>query len=107
MNAFIVINIVECCAQVSHHECVGGENGSRNGGRSIDWEKGADCRELAADFFFLDIGEASNMFDHLFMGKSHLVTGGAVWRRRGDDVGGIASAVDGGRRTGWNKDGGR
>ena len=78
MDAFVVVDVVERRAQVSHHERVGGENGSRNGGRSIDWEEGADCGELAMDFLFLDIEETSDVFDHLFMGESHLVTGGAV-----------------------------
>ena len=69
MNAFVVVDIVKRRTEVSHHKCVGGENRSRNRRGSVDREKGADCGELAADFFFLDIEEASNVFNHLFVGE--------------------------------------
>jgi len=36
MDAFVVIDVVERCAQVSHHECVGGENRGGNGRRSVN-----------------------------------------------------------------------
>ena len=106
MDAFVVIDIVERCAQVSHHERVGGENRGRSGRGSVDGKEGVDSRELAVDFFFLDIKEASDVLDHLFMGESHLAIGRAVRRRGGNEVGGVASAVNRGRRTGRNENGG-
>jgi len=96
MNVFIVINVVERCAQMSHHEHVGGENGGRNGRASIDGKEGMDSRELAADFFFLNVKEASDVLNHLFVGECQFVASGTIWRRRGNNVGGVASAV--GRR---------
>ena len=106
MNAFVVVDIVKHCAQVSHHECVGSENGDRSGRGSIDRQKGADSMELAVDFFFLDVEKASDMLDHLFVRESHLIAGGAVWRRRGNDVGGVAHTVCGGGRARGNENGG-
>jgi len=96
VNAFVVVDIIERCAQMSHHERVGGENGSRSGGRSIDREERVDYRELVVDFFFLNVEEASDVLDHLFVGECQFVTGRTVWRGRGYDIGGIASTV--GRR---------
>jgi len=107
MNAFVVVNVVECRAQLGHHKHVGGKNGGRNGRGSIDGKEGVDSRELVADFFFFDIEETSDMLDHLFMGESHLVAGGAVWRRRSNNVGGVAHAVHGGGRARGNENGGR
>jgi len=107
MNAFVIIDIIEHCVKVGHHECVGGENrgGSRRG--SVDRKERAGCGELAANFFFLNVEEASNMLDHLFVRESYLAIGGAVRRRRGDKIRGVASAA--GRRRGarWNEDGRR
>jgi len=54
---------------MSQHECVGGKNGSRNGRGPVNGKEGANGRELAADFLFLDIEESSDMLDHLFMGQ--------------------------------------
>jgi len=79
---------------MSHHECVRSENGSRSGRGSIDGEKRTDCRELAADFFFLNVEKASDMLDHLFMGECQFITGRTVRRGRGDDVGGVASIAN-------------
>ena len=70
MNAFIVIDVIKCRARVSHHECVGGENRSRNRRGSVNGKEGADCGELAVDFFFLNVEETSNVLDHLLMGES-------------------------------------
>ena len=70
MNAFVVINVVECRAQLSHHKRVGGENRGRNGRGSIDGKEGADSRELVADFFFLNIEKAGDVFDHLLVRES-------------------------------------
>jgi len=55
---------------MSHHERIRGENRGRSGRRSVNWEEGADCGELAADFLFLDVEEVSDMLDYLLMGKS-------------------------------------
>jgi len=96
MNAFIVVDVVKRRAEVGHHERVGGENGSRSRRGSVNGKEGANCGELAADFFFLDVEKVSDVFDHLLVRESHLIIGGAVWRRRGNDIGGVASAV--GRR---------
>ena len=62
---------------------------------------------MAANFFFLNIEKASNVFDHLLVGKSHLRTSWAIRRGRHDDVGGVASAVNGRRQARWDKNGGR
>jgi len=70
MNAFVVVDVIERCAQLSHHKRVGGENGGRNGRGSIDGKEGADSRKLAADFFFLDIEKAGDVFDHLLVRES-------------------------------------
>ena len=105
MNAFVVVNIIERRAEVSHHKCVRGENRGWNRRGSVNREKGADYGELAMDFFFLDIEKTSDMLDHLLMGESHFVTSRAVRRRGSDNVGGVASTI--GRRGGarWDKDG--
>ena len=102
-NALIVIDVVELSAQ---HECVGGKysSGSRRG--SVNRKEGVDGRELVMDFFFLNVEEASNVLDHLFVGEGHFVTSGTVWGRRGNDVGSVASTVGRGRRVRWNEDGG-
>ena len=55
---------------MSHHKCVGGENGGRSGRRSINGKERADSRELAMDFFFLNVEEVGDVLDHLFMGES-------------------------------------
>jgi len=55
---------------MSQHECIGGENGGRSGGGSVNGKEGADSGELTANFFFLDVEEASNMLDHLLVGES-------------------------------------
>jgi len=107
MNAFVVINVVKRCAQVSHHERVRSENGGRHGRGSIDRKEGADSGELVADFFFLDIKEASDVLNHLFVGERQFIAGRTVWRRGGYDVGSVASAVSRGRGAGWNENGGR
>jgi len=105
VDAFVVINVIEGCTQVSHHKCVGGENRGRSRRRSVNGEKGADCGEVTADFFFLDIEEASNVLNHLFVRESQLVAGRAVQRGRGNEVGGVASTVDRRGRMGWNENG--
>jgi len=107
VDAFIVIDIIECHTWISCHQRVRSENGGRNGRGCVNGEKGMDCGELMADFFFLDIEEASDVLDHLLMRESHFIVGRTVRRRRGDKVRGVASAVDQGQRAGWDKDGGR
>jgi len=79
MDTFIVVDVVECHTQVGHHKCVWGENRGRSGRRSVNREKGVDCGELAANFFFLDVEETSNVFDHLLVGKGQFIIGGTVW----------------------------
>jgi len=106
MNAFVVVDIVKCPAEVGHHKCVGGKNRSRNRRGSVNGKEGVDSRELAVDFFFLDVEKVSDVLDHLFMGKSHFAVSRAVRRGRGNKVRGVASVVDGGRRTGGNENGG-
>jgi len=106
VDTFVVVDVVECRAWVSHHECVQGENRSRNGRGSVNGKEGADSRELAADFFFLDVEEASNVLDHLFVGKGQVAAGRTVWRGRGNEVRGAASVVNRRRRAGGNKNGG-
>ena len=107
MNAFIVVNVIERHAKVSHQQCVRGKNGGRNRRGSVNWEEGADCGELVADFFFLNVKETSDVLNHLFMGKGQFITSRAAWQGRSDGVRGAASTVNRGRRTGWNEDGGR
>ena len=63
----------------------------------IDGKKGVDCGELTTNFFFLDVEESSDVYDHLLMGESQLAIGRAIRRGRGDNVGGAAGAI-GGRR---------
>ena len=84
-----------------------GKNGNRSWRGSVDGKEGAIGGELAANFFFLNVEEASNVFDHLLVGKGHFRAGWAVRRRRCDDVGGVASTVNGRGRARWDKDGGR
>ena len=62
---------------------------------------------MAADFLFFNVEEASNVFDHLFVGESHLVAGGTIWRRGGNNVRGVTDAVGRGQRVGRNENGGR
>ena len=59
-----------------------------------------------ADFLFLDVEDASDMLDHLFVGDGHFQVGWAFGRWRGNNVGCVASAVDWGRGARRNKDGG-
>ena len=106
MDAFVVIDVIEHCALVSHHECVGGENRGRNGRGSVNGKEGVNSGELAADFFFLNVEEASNVLDHLFVGKGQVAAGRTVWRGRGNEVRGAASVVNRRRRAGGNKNGG-
>jgi len=108
MNAFVVVDVIEYRAQMNHHEYVRGENRSRSGGRSIDREEGVDCRELAADFFFLNVEEVSDVLDHLFVGECQFVTGRTIRRRRGYDIGGVASTIGRRGQARWDEDrGGR
>jgi len=90
---------------MGHHKCVGGENRGRNGRGSVNGKEGADCGELAANFFFLNVEELSDVYDHLLVGESQLAISGAVWRRRGNDIGGVASTVGGRGRARGNEDG--
>ena len=80
---------------MSQHKCIGGKNRGRNRRESVNGKEGADCGELAVDFFFFNIKKTSDVFNHLLVGKGHLVTGRTVQRGRGDDIGGIASTVGG------------
>ena len=64
MDAFIVVDVVERRAWMSHHKCVGGENGGRNGRGSIDGKKQANGGELTADFLFLNVEEVSDVLNH-------------------------------------------
>jgi len=80
---------------MSQHERVGGKNGSRNGRGPVNGEERADGRELTADFFFLDVEEAGNVFDHLLVGKGQVAVSRTVWRGRGDNIGGVAGTVGG------------
>ena len=91
---------------MSQHKCIGGENRSRSGRGPVNGKKGADCGELAVDFFLFNIEKASNMLNHLFVGESHLFAGRTVRRRGGDDIRGVASTLDRGQRTGGDKNGG-
>ena len=84
MDAFIVIDVIERHAKVGHHKCVGGKNRGRNRRGSVDGKEGADCGELVADFFFLDIEESSDVFNHLFVREGQLAVSRTVWRRRGN-----------------------
>ena len=70
MNALVVIDVVERRAQVGHHDCIGSEDRGRYRRGPIDGKEGVDCRELTADFFFLDVEELSNVYNHLLMGES-------------------------------------
>jgi len=107
MDAFVIIDVIKCRAKVGHHEYVGGENRGRNRRGLVNGKEGADCGKLVANFFFLDVEELGDVHDHLFMGESQFAVGGTVWRRRGNEIGGVASAVNGRGRSGWNKNGGR
>ena len=106
MKAFIVVDDVERRDQISHHKCVGGENGGRSRRGSIDGKEGMNSRELASDFLFLDVEEASDVLNHLFMGECHLIASRAVWRRRSHDIGGVASAVGRRGQARWDENGG-
>ena len=103
-NAVIVIDVDELGAQ---HERIGSEDRGRNRRGSVNRKKGADSGKLVADFFFLNIEELSDVLNHLLMGESQLITGRTVQGRRGDDVGGVASAVGRRRQAGRDEDGRR
>jgi len=107
MDAFVVVDVVERRVEVGHHEYIGGKNRGRSRRGSINRKEGADCGELTANFFFLNVEELSDVYNYLLVGESQIAVGGAVWRRRGDEVGGVASAFDGRRRAGGNEDGRR
>ena len=89
------------------HHSVRGENSNRSRRGSVNGEERAVGRKLVANFFFLNIEELGDMFNHLFMGKGHLQAGWTVRRRRCDNVGGVAGTVDGRGRARWDEDGGR
>jgi len=105
VDAFVIVDIVELCAHVSHHKCIGSEDGGRNGRGSVNRQERTNCRKLAVDFFFLNVEEAGDVFDHLLVRESHFFTGRTVRRRGGDDVGGVASAMNGRGGAGWDEDG--
>jgi len=107
VDAFVVIDIIKCRAKVGHHKCVGGENRGRNGRGSIDGKEGADSREVAADFFFLNVEETRDVLNHLLVGERQFIASRTVRRRGGNEVGGVASAVNRRRRVGGDKNGGR
>ena len=107
MDVFVILNIIERRAQVGHHECIRSEDRSRSGRGLVNRKEGTNGGELAVDFFFLNVEETSDVLNHLLMGECQFVAGRTVRRRRGDKVRGVASAVSGGRRTGWNENGGR
>ena len=102
-STFIVVDIDELGGQ---HEHVRGEYRSGNRRRPVNREEGANGRKLAVDFFFLDIEKVSDMFNHLLVGESHLVASRTIQRGRGDNIGGVASAVNGRGQAGRNEDGG-
>jgi len=56
-----------------------------------------DSGELTANFFFLNVEEAGDVFNHLLMGECQFAVGRAVRRWRGDNIGSIASTVGRGR----------
>ena len=87
------------------HVCIGYKYSNRSRRGPVNGKEGADGRELAADFFFLNVEEAGDVFDHLFMGQDRFIAGRAVRRRGGDDVGGVASTVGGRRQAGRDEDG--
>jgi len=107
MDAFVIIDVIERHAEMGHHECVRGENRGRNGRGLVNRKEGVDCGELAANFFFFDIEKLGDVYDHLFMGEGQFAVGRTVRRRRGYEVGGAASAIDGGGRARRDEDGGR
>ena len=108
MDAFIVVDIIKRRAQVGHHDRIRSENRGRHRRGSIDRKEGVDSGELVADFFFLYIEEASDVLNHLLMGESQFIAGGTVWRRRGNDVGGVASTIGRRGQARWDEDrGGR
>ena len=53
---------------VIQHGCVRSKysSGSRRG--SVNGKERADSRELAVDFFFLNVEKASDVFNHLLVG---------------------------------------
>ena len=53
------------------HVSIWGKDGNRSGRGSVNGKKGAIGGELAADFFFLDVEETSDVFNHLLVGKRH------------------------------------
>ena len=106
VDTFIVIDIVERCAEVSHHERVRGKNRSRSGRGSVNGKEGVNSGELAVDFFFLDVEEVSDVLNHLLVRKSHLAVCRAVRRGRSNEVRGVASTINGRRGVGRNENGG-
>jgi len=91
---------------MGQHKRVRCKNRSRSGRGSVNGKEGVNRGELTADFFFLNVEETSDVLNHLLMRESHFAVGRAVRRRGGNEVGGVAGAVDGGRRAGRNEDGG-
>ena len=106
MDAFIVVDVVKHRAEVSYHKRVGGEHRSRSGGGPVNRKKGASCGKLVVNFLFFNVKKTSDVLDHLLVGESHLVAGGTVWRGRGNNIGGVASAVGRRGQVRWNENGG-
>ena len=94
-----LVVLLKFCARVEkcggRHVSVGSKYGCRGRRGPIDGEKRTVGGELMANFFFLNVEEASDMLNHLLMGVSHLRVSRAVRGRRGDDVGSAASTIDG------------
>ena len=70
-----VVVVFEFSSRVGEHGkhvSIGSEDGDWSRRGSVDRKEGAIRGELAADFFFLNVEETSNVFYHLFVGKSHL-----------------------------------
>ena len=106
MEAFVIVDVIECHIQVGHHKRVGSEDRSRNRRGLVNGKEGMNGGELAADFFFLNIEETSDMLNHLLVGECQFVAGGTVRRRRGDDIRGIAYTVHGRGEARGNENGG-
>ena len=93
VGVIVVFKFSPRVGKYGDHRCVRGEDIDRSGQGSVNGKERAVSGELVANFF-LNIEETSDMLDHLFMGESHLGASWAVRRRGGNDVRGVASAVD-------------
>ena len=72
VQVIVVFELSSRVGECRDHSSVGSENSNRSQRGSVNRKERAVGGKLAANFFFLNVEETSNVFDHLLMGKRHL-----------------------------------